>query len=570
MNSRPSTSSWTAPPSRRELTLLIFSLTLFVLSYNLDSSISSSPYILKSLPFSSSSPASIPLDYDGRRPVPFRDDLEKEIVGDWGWRQGEVAEGTGRPPVGEGQEYQKNSTWNGVLRGDRSPKGLIRTSTNEESVRFDDGFPTTRITYHSPGYTVLENVVLAAGTFFIVTDTPGSVPALDEIGSSREDPGAPPRPHDWQVVSRALAAEIFPDHGAKIHGTTWLSTGPYASQDTYTIPSLYAAHALSISSSSSSSSLNLPPPPAPLRLLHPSVHFYADPTPDVDIHNPGWDFLPPRVLSYTGISPATRLAAFPSLGLMMKEDWEDFVGMDVPFVLERLVVADRGAAYRHLPDDVGEAGVAFERVLADASSSRLQQQQHQGQEGKGAWWAPARDTLLLNMGLDPETLAGGTRKPVVTYVSARSFDPEQERWDDRADDRWFVREEDEKALVDRLRRQGGWDVRVVNVGGRTGWRERMTAVVHSSVIVGAHGRALADAPFLRPAAGVVELFPDGVFVRDASAFARAMGHAYVAVQAGRSFKDELPAVRFAEPSDPHEFGADANAVVEAVKQALAR
>lgn len=32
--------SWTAPPTRREVTLLLFSFTIFVLSYNLETSLS--------------------------------------------------------------------------------------------------------------------------------------------------------------------------------------------------------------------------------------------------------------------------------------------------------------------------------------------------------------------------------------------------------------------------------------------------------------------------------------------------------------------------------------------------
>lgn len=35
----PLARSWTAPPTRREITLLLFSLTIFVLSYNLEASL---------------------------------------------------------------------------------------------------------------------------------------------------------------------------------------------------------------------------------------------------------------------------------------------------------------------------------------------------------------------------------------------------------------------------------------------------------------------------------------------------------------------------------------------------
>ena len=35
----PHLRSWTAPPTRREVTLILFSLTIFVLSYNLETSL---------------------------------------------------------------------------------------------------------------------------------------------------------------------------------------------------------------------------------------------------------------------------------------------------------------------------------------------------------------------------------------------------------------------------------------------------------------------------------------------------------------------------------------------------
>jgi hypothetical protein len=62
---------------------------------------------------------------------------------------------------------------------------------------------------------VLENAIVRAGTLFIVSDTPADVPAPGAIVSSREDPAAPPQPHDLQVVSRALARELFPARGAE-------------------------------------------------------------------------------------------------------------------------------------------------------------------------------------------------------------------------------------------------------------------------------------------------------------------------------------------------------------------
>jgi hypothetical protein len=198
------------------------------------------------------------------------------------------------------------------------------------------------------------------------------------------------------------------------------------------------------------------------------VPAYADPLPALDIHNPGWDFLPPRPLAYAGAAPATRAACLPGAALMTRADWEDLAGMDVPFVLARAVVADRGAA-RRSGEGEGE-GVPFARVVRAA------------QEKEAAWWSPVRETLLLNMGLSADVDAGDAgRKPVVVYVSARAHGADAEQ--DTRGDRWAVRPEDERALVERLRREGAWDVRVVDVGEQTAWRARMDAVVRASVRV---------------------------------------------------------------------------------------
>lgn len=92
--------SWTSPPTRRELTLVLFSLSIFVLFYNLDSTLHlfgfSSTSHSSSLfhPFSSSSShagSGLPIGPDGRVPEAYRDALEKEIFGDWDWEEGRIA-----------------------------------------------------------------------------------------------------------------------------------------------------------------------------------------------------------------------------------------------------------------------------------------------------------------------------------------------------------------------------------------------------------------------------------------------------------------------------------------------
>lgn len=117
----PHNRSLTSPPTRREITLLLFSFTLFVLSYNLETSLRvvgvntskltnrlNSGYLSTlGLGSGTQDPG---LDPDGRRPLEWRDDLEKVIVGDWDWKEGEIAsvehaqESLVLLPLGEGVE----------------------------------------------------------------------------------------------------------------------------------------------------------------------------------------------------------------------------------------------------------------------------------------------------------------------------------------------------------------------------------------------------------------------------------------------------------------------------------
>ena len=100
----PPPRNWTSPPTRREISLVLFAFTIFVLTYDLETSLrivgvspklsplpnlpSSLSPSLSSLGFGSNDPG---LDPDGRRPIEWRDDLERVIVGDWEWNEGEIA-----------------------------------------------------------------------------------------------------------------------------------------------------------------------------------------------------------------------------------------------------------------------------------------------------------------------------------------------------------------------------------------------------------------------------------------------------------------------------------------------
>ncbi|KAI0266060.1 hypothetical protein BC834DRAFT_139560 [Gloeopeniophorella convolvens] len=327
--SSSSSSSWTSPPTRRELTLLLLCVTAFVAAYNADASLR-----LAGLPFARPPPA--PVGPDGRRPAPLRDALEDDIFGTWDWDRGRVAgvkaaEGARvLHGAADGATYLRGEGRSGAQalwlqgvgegrfgRGD----GLGSTSVNDELVRWGDDVPRTELRQHVPGYSILDNVVLANGTFFVVADDPASMPPADAIAAAR---GA-----GWQVLSAQDARAQLGPYGGRMHGVTFLSYDA----DARALLALQRLHAtLNLTSAAT-----LPPPH---RLLLPAASPFADARPAPDGPEPDT----PRRRTALGLPHATLKAAFPSLaGVLFAPDLADYAALRAPLVLDRLVVADRAA-----------------------------------------------------------------------------------------------------------------------------------------------------------------------------------------------------------------------------------
>src|SRR5438477_11201379 len=78
---------WLSPPTRREISLLLFSFTVFIFAYNLDITLSPHNIVFRNLGLAGSSV----IGKDGRRPPGWRDRLENAIFGEWRWEEGHVA-----------------------------------------------------------------------------------------------------------------------------------------------------------------------------------------------------------------------------------------------------------------------------------------------------------------------------------------------------------------------------------------------------------------------------------------------------------------------------------------------
>lgn len=185
----------------------------------------------------------------------------------------------------------------------------------------------------------------------------------------------------------------------------------------------------------------------PHRLIFPHNRFFTDANPDFD------KYLIRRRRVDTGFHPYTAKAAFPHLTVQYFEDWEDYEKMAVPFVFERLVVADRQPAQNAV--EVGQPPFA--------SALRLQTSPH--------WWEPIRRNMAQFLGSYD---VSSTAKRVVTYLHSQS-EPNSLK----------LSNEDHEALVTALRKMGkdlGYEIQIVSSQtADTDWTTRMLAMVKSSV-----------------------------------------------------------------------------------------
>jgi len=146
---------WMAPLERREILLVLFSLTVFFFSYNIDNSLrlfgldpeSARGLVTGTIGFK---PRKV-IGKDGRKISGFRDPLEDDIFGSWGWDEGHVA--------GDGAERSQrkvmgkfDAMWVGKEEvGPVVGSSLGETTMNEGFWRWRDDIPQSKVVRHVPG-----------------------------------------------------------------------------------------------------------------------------------------------------------------------------------------------------------------------------------------------------------------------------------------------------------------------------------------------------------------------------------------------------------------------------------
>lgn len=180
-------------------------------------------------------------------------------------------------------------------------------------------------------------------------------------------------------------------------------------------------------------------------------------------------------LNLTGVDARIARALFPAMGFLFYEEWDDFHGTNKPFLFDRLVLADRGAAIRGAAS-FDYAALAQPPAKASAQLTLSPVDTHLPFAAPFAlpapanWWAPARARLLAYL-----SIADDAKSKALTYVSTqhRATGPR-------------LRAADHAKLVAELRKLGaaqGWAVHVVEHGGadQTPWSTHLLAAARSSV-----------------------------------------------------------------------------------------
>jgi hypothetical protein len=112
-----------------------------------------------------------------------------------------------------------------------------------------------------------------------------------------------------------------------------------------------------------------------------------------------------RWRDYSTMNQWVVRSSFPDLTMEFLDDWDDRVKMGVPFVFERVVLADRSAAMPALN---------YQRYQRTAAAAF-------GLPGSAHWWMTIRNNVVQFAGLDPEEGAGTRRRPVITYISRQQW-----------------------------------------------------------------------------------------------------------------------------------------------------
>ncbi|KAH7108116.1 hypothetical protein BKA62DRAFT_739997 [Auriculariales sp. MPI-PUGE-AT-0066] len=374
--------------------------------------------------------------------------------------------------------------------------------------------PITRLVAHAPGWTLFENLYMANGTLFVLTDEErGAWPELRMMTSTgliaENTPenilAREPNQYNMDFVGPYEARKRWPAGAWGVTGSTFL----------FNEPAQFIAHYYH----------------GCAELLFGTWAFYAG-IYDPHISQRGEATLPPVTRAIFTHAENQRwrdgskfnayflYSAFPSITIEGEEDWNDRIFMtrngDRAWVFERVLLADRSAAFR------GEScGGKTQRIASEAY-------EYVQNKTTKYWWEPMRRSVLRFAGVDEAILDAGVnygteeQQPIViSYISRQGGD------------RRKLKDKDHDGLVaavTALAKERGWEFTVVNAGGMS-QEEQLLMAARTTIMLGVHGNGLTHLLLMAqtPITTVIEILYPGGFTHDYHWTAKAIGFRHFAV-----------------------------------------
>ena len=188
--------------------------------------------------------------------------------------------------------------------------------------------------------------------------------------------------------------------------------------------------------------------PFPSRIAYPRIPYFSDPQP-LRMED-GSDELIPRTRTELGLPHSLTKSLLPSAGIMFYHDFLDLHESEIPYVLERVVIADREAATKA---SSGDGLPYWSAPFKDLTASKN-------------WWEPVRSGLsrVMRVAEDPNEV-------VVTYISRQDVESGP-----------TLKLEDHDLLVKELQKLAHDTKCTLKIVPHSApWQEKLSAILRSGV-----------------------------------------------------------------------------------------
>jgi len=206
----------------------------------------------------------------------------------------------------------------------------------------------------------------------------------------------------------------------------------------------------------------------PSRIAYPRITYFSDPQPLVV--EGGSDELIPRTRTEFGLPHTMTKSLLPSTGILYYRDWLDLHESEIPYVLERVVIADRKAATRA---SAGDGLPYWSAPFQDFTAPK-------------DWWEPVRSGLSHAM-----RVADNSNEVVVTYISRQDVKSGP-----------TLRPGDHDVLVKELEKLAHDTKCTIKVIPHSApWQDKLSAILRSTVCSLSHSSRWSYTLYTRPILG---------------------------------------------------------------------